>query len=139
MNLTVAPVDVPFFSRVLFWLLALLDDTFYLSMCVVDMTSQLKSAAPELLPLWLRYGRQVPEELVRDVYLGGVRNHRRTANCTPGIKHTGILGTGSIHCSSPLHCGICLPALNLAPTAWKNVGAHIARTTAHSAHTAHTL
>lgn len=44
----------------------------YNSMCMVDTASQLESAAPELLPLWVRYGRQLPEELARDVNLGGV-------------------------------------------------------------------
>lgn len=43
------------------------------SMCMVDTTSQLESTAPELLPLWIRHGHQVPEELARDLNLGGVR------------------------------------------------------------------
>lgn len=42
-------------------------------MYTVDTTSQLESTAPELLPLWARHGHQVPEELARDLNLGGVR------------------------------------------------------------------
>ena len=42
------------------------------SMCMGDTTSQLESAAPELLSLWEKYGRQIPQELARDVNLGGV-------------------------------------------------------------------
>ncbi|CAN0062116.1 unnamed protein product, partial [Laminaria digitata] len=38
---------------------------------MIDTTSQLESAAPELLPLWVKYGRQLPEELARDVNFGG--------------------------------------------------------------------
>ncbi|CAM9905957.1 unnamed protein product [Pylaiella littoralis] len=38
---------------------------------VVDTTSQLESTVPELLPLWIRHGHQVPEELARDINLGG--------------------------------------------------------------------
>ncbi|CAM9176082.1 unnamed protein product, partial [Hapterophycus canaliculatus] len=41
------------------------------SMCMVDTTSQVQSTAPELLPLWVRHGHQVPEELARDLNLGG--------------------------------------------------------------------
>ncbi|CAM9182126.1 unnamed protein product, partial [Scytosiphon promiscuus] len=41
------------------------------SMCMVDTTSQVESTAPELLPLWVRHGHQVPEELARDLNLGG--------------------------------------------------------------------
>ncbi len=50
------------------------------SMCMTDTTSQLESTAPELLPLWVRHGHQVPEELVRDLNLGGVRPSGRYAN-----------------------------------------------------------
>lgn len=33
--------------------------------------------APELLPLWLRHGHQVPEDLTRDLQSGGVSHNRR--------------------------------------------------------------
>ncbi|CAN0071799.1 unnamed protein product, partial [Ectocarpus fasciculatus] len=39
--------------------------------CMVDITSQLESTAPELLPLWVRHGHQVPKEFVLDLNLGG--------------------------------------------------------------------
>lgn len=45
---------------------------------MVDNTAQLESTAPELLPLWLKHGHQVPEELALDLNFGGVRHCRPT-------------------------------------------------------------
>ncbi|CAM9877642.1 unnamed protein product, partial [Choristocarpus tenellus] len=36
-----------------------------------DTAAQIESAAPELLPLWLRHWRQVPEELGQDLNVKG--------------------------------------------------------------------
>ncbi|CAM9784331.1 unnamed protein product [Ectocarpus sp. 4 AP-2014] len=38
---------------------------------MVDITSQLETTAPELLPLWIRHGHQVPQKLALDLNLGG--------------------------------------------------------------------
>lgn len=41
--------------------------SFWNSVCIGDITSRIESTAPELLPLWLRHGHQVPEGLAVDL------------------------------------------------------------------------
>lgn len=48
------------------------------STAVADVQSELESSAPELLPLWLRHGKQLPQELAVKLNLGGVRNVYKT-------------------------------------------------------------
>ncbi|CAM9123630.1 unnamed protein product [Ascophyllum nodosum] len=43
-----------------------------LSASVAEMAQQVGYTAPELLPVWLRHGHQVPEDLARDLHAGGV-------------------------------------------------------------------
>lgn len=38
------------------------------------MEARVEAAAPELLPLWLRYGGCVPKNLVLELDKGGVRD-----------------------------------------------------------------
>lgn len=44
------------------------------STAFADVQSEVEFCAPELLPLWLRYGKQISQELVANLKSGGVRD-----------------------------------------------------------------
>lgn len=66
------------------------------SMCMTDTTSQLESTAPELLPLWVRHGHEVPAELAGDLNLGGVRRLGRDHNYPGASRKMRYIGLKSM-------------------------------------------
>lgn len=51
---------------------------------------EVEYTAPELLPLWLRHGHQVPEDLTRDLQSGGV-SHSYKLQVHTGARRMSLL------------------------------------------------
>lgn len=83
------------------------------SASMADLRSQVEATVPELLPLWLRHGHKVPEQLAQDLNLGGVRGsihfkfrppYRSWCPCTALKWSLGQWGVCKFHSSYCVRC-----------------------------------